>query len=65
VLYDICTVLIAEELGVLATGPDGRPLSAPLDLDADVAWVGFANAALRDAVLPVLQRSARKHGLTL
>jgi hypothetical protein len=52
--YDICTELIAREAGVIVTDPDGAPLSAPLDIRADVAWVGYANAALRDRIQPHL-----------
>lgn len=61
--YDCCTALIAEELGVIVTGIDGGPLDMPLDLDTDVAWVGYANAALRAAIEPPLQAALRRHGL--
>ena len=43
--YDICVELIAREAGVPLTDETGAPLSAPLDIRADVAWVGYANAA--------------------
>ena len=36
--YDLCTALIATELGVLVTDASGHPLNAPLNLEADVAW---------------------------
>lgn len=52
--YDICTALIAEELGVVITGPDGTRLDAPLAVDPDVAWIGYANAAIRAQVEPAL-----------
>ena len=45
--YDICCVLIAEESGVIVTDPYGRPLDAPLNVEAEVAWVGYANANIR------------------
>ena len=61
--YDICTALIAEALGIVLTGPDGAPLDAPLDVEAEVAWVGYANAAIRAAVEPALQAALRRHGL--
>jgi hypothetical protein len=61
--YDICTALIAEEVGVLITDLSGDPVNMPLLIDVDVAWVGYANAAIRDAVHPVLQMAARRHGL--
>ncbi len=58
--YDLCTELIAREAGVLVTDPWGRPLAAPLDTHSPVAWVGYANATLRDAIAPVLQRLLRE-----
>ncbi|MGC9348009.1 MAG: inositol monophosphatase [Anaerolineae bacterium] len=55
--YDICTALIAEELGIVITGPDGAPLDAPLAVDPDVAWIGYANPAIRRQVEPALLAS--------
>lgn len=52
--YDLATALIAEEAGVLLTDGLGNPLDAPLTLDADVAWAGYANAAIRAQVEPLL-----------
>jgi hypothetical protein len=52
--YDVCTALIAEEAGVILTDPWGAPLDVPLDIEADVAWVGYANAAIRAQVEPAL-----------
>lgn len=61
--YDLCTVLIAQELGVEVTAPDGAPVDAPFALEADVGWVGYANVALRERVEPALQRVLQRHGL--
>ena len=61
--YDICTALLAETLGVRLTGADGGPLDAPFSLDANVAWVGYANRELQAAVEPVLQRALMRRGL--
>ena len=61
--YDLCTALIACEAGVIITGPSGAALDAPLDLTTDVAWVGYANEALRRAIEPVLQGALRRRGL--
>lgn len=61
--YDICTALIAQELGVIVTAPDGGPLDAPLDVASDIGWVGYANAAIRSAVEPALLRSLTRRGL--
>jgi len=61
--YDLSTVLIAEEVGVLITDGRGRSLDAPLDTTTDVSWIGYANEAVRDEVEPVLMRLLAKHGL--
>ncbi|MGH2366579.1 MAG: inositol monophosphatase [Chloroflexota bacterium] len=61
--YDLCTALIAQEAGVVVTDEWGRPLTAPLDTVAEVAWVGYANAALRRIIEPVLQRLLREMGV--
>ena len=61
--YDICTELIARELGVIITDPTGAPLDVPLTLDANVAWVGYANEDLRNAIEPALRESLRRRGL--
>lgn len=53
--YDICTSLIAEELGVAITAPNGSPLDVPLDTETKVAWVGYTNAAIREQIEPVFQ----------
>jgi hypothetical protein len=61
--YDLCTALIARELGVIMTEPRGGSLSAPLNLNADVAWAGYANEAIRRQIEPLLQAALRKRGL--
>ena len=61
--YDLCTILIAEELGLAITDATGAPLDAPLDLESDVAWVGYANDALRRVVEPALLEALRRRGL--
>lgn len=52
--YDICVELIAREAGVTVTDENGRQLSAPLDIRAPVAWVGYANDALHASIQPHL-----------
>lgn len=54
--YDICTALIARELGCVVTAPDGRSLRAPLDTTSPVAWVGYANSTLARRIAPALRR---------
>ncbi len=54
--YDICTALIAQELGCIVSAPDGQPLRVPLDTTSPVAWVGYANAALSRKIAPKLRK---------
>ena len=57
--YDICTALIAQELGCVISAPDGRPLRAPLDTTTPVAWTGYANPALARRIRPKLRTLLR------
>jgi hypothetical protein len=61
--YDLCTELIARELGVIVTGPSGEPLDAVLSTEPDVAWAGYANNAIRAQMEPLLQQALRRRGL--
>jgi hypothetical protein len=61
--YDLAAELIARESGVIVTDALGRPLQAPLDVEADVAWVGYANDAIRAQMEPLLQEALRRRGL--
>ena len=61
--YDLCTELIARELGVIVTDERGRALEAPLDIAADVTWVGYANAQIRQLIEPLLQQALTRRGL--
>ena len=60
--YDICCALIAEESGVIVTDARGRPLDAPLNVEAEVAWAGYANAHIRAQIEPLLQQALRTRG---
>ena len=61
--YDLSTELIAREAGVIVTDERGRNLSAPLDVTTNVAWIGYANPAIRDLVHPALMEVLRERGL--
>ena len=61
--YDLCTELIARELGVVVTGPDGGPLRARLAVEPDVSWAGYANPNIRRVIEPLLQAALSKRGL--
>jgi hypothetical protein len=52
--YDICTALIAQELGVQITDLHGKSLSAPLDIREPIGWIGYANLTLRQQLEPIL-----------
>lgn len=54
--YDICTALIAQELGCVVTAPDGKPLRVALDTTSAVAWVGYANRTLARKIRPELRK---------
>jgi fructose-1,6-bisphosphatase/inositol monophosphatase family enzyme len=61
--YDLCTVLIAEELGLCVTDAAGHQINPPLDLETDVAWVAYANERLRARVEPALRAALKRHHL--
>lgn len=61
--YDICTELIARALGVIVTDEYGQPLRAPLNVAADVSWVGYANSAIENQIKPLLFTALRTRGL--
>jgi hypothetical protein len=60
--YDLCSALIATEMGVIVTDAFGRPLDAPLNVEADVAWAGYANEGIRRQIEPLLQAALSKRG---
>lgn len=62
--YDLCTELIARELGVVVTDVRGKQLSALLDVTTNVAWVGYANNRIRDEIEPLLQLALSRRGLS-
>ncbi len=61
--YDLCTELIARELGVIVTDAAGGPLRAPLSVEPDMAWAGYANVQIRAVIEPLLQAALIKRGL--
>jgi hypothetical protein len=61
--YDLCTELIAHELGVIVTDAGGNRLNAPLNVEADIAWAGYANEHIRAQIEPLMQGALRQRGL--
>jgi fructose-1,6-bisphosphatase/inositol monophosphatase family enzyme len=61
--YDICTMLIAKEAGIIITDQKGNDFDTPFDLHFPVNWVGYANTHIRDEVEPIIQKLFKKHSL--
>jgi len=61
--YDLCTELIAREMGVIVTDGGGETLRAPLDVETNIAWAGYANSYIREEIEPLLQRALARRGL--
>ncbi|HSY39449.1 MAG TPA: inositol monophosphatase, partial [Polyangia bacterium] len=62
--YDLSTELIAREAGVIVTDEAGRRLDAPLDVFSELAWIGYANEAIRAQVEPALREALGERGLS-
>ena len=62
--YDLATELIARETGVIVTDAAGGRLHAPLDVFSEIAWIGYANQAIRAQVEPALREALSEAGLT-
>lgn len=61
--YDLCTELIARELGVIITDENGKAPSFLLENEIDVAWIGYANEQIRGQIEPFLQNALKTRGL--
>lgn len=61
--YDLCTELIARELGVIVTDENGEPLGAPVNVEADISWVAYANKQIQAQIEPLLQAALQERGL--
>jgi len=61
--YDLCTALIAQEMGIAVTDLSGDLLNPPLDVTTEVGWAGYANARIRQQVEPLLKTALRRRGL--
>ena len=61
--YDICTELIAHEMGIVVTDEAGRPLTTRLNVDDDVSWVVYANRKIQKQIEPLLQEALSRRGL--
>jgi hypothetical protein len=55
--YDVASVLLAREAGVIITDGLGGELDGPLDVDTPLHWAGYANATLRRQIEPVMLKT--------
>jgi hypothetical protein len=58
--YDICTALVAQEVGVIVEAPLGGTINAPFDTTSPVSWVAYANETLARRLRPVLRAAIRE-----
>ncbi|HUS10137.1 MAG TPA: inositol monophosphatase family protein [Pyrinomonadaceae bacterium] len=61
--YDMCTEMIAREAGVVVTDERGALLRAPLRIEPDIAWAGYANDEIRREIEPLLHDALKRRGL--
>ena len=47
---------------MIVTDAAGQPLDAPLDIEAQVAWAGYANRHVRAQIEPLLQQALQERG---
>jgi len=61
--YDLCTELIARELGVIVTNERGSLLDARLDVQSDVSWAGYANENIRKQIEPLMLNALKNRDM--
>src|ERR1700752_75976 len=61
--YDMCTELIAREAGVIVTDVVGQQLMAPLAVEPNISWVGYANVDIQNQIEPLLRNALTRRGL--
>lgn len=60
--YDLCTELIAHEIGIIVCDPEGQRVNPQLNVTDDVTWVAYANPHIRAQIEPLLQAALRRRG---
>jgi hypothetical protein len=58
--YDLAALVVARAAGVIVEALPPGPLDVPLDPNADVAWAGYANAAVAARLRP--RPNSLQHG---
>lgn len=62
--YDVCTELIARELGIIVTDENADQLRAKLSVEPDVSWIGYANKAIQTQIESLLRKELESRELT-
>lgn len=60
--YDVSTLLIAREAGVIVRSFPGPEFDSPLDATTAVAWAGYANEAIQKEIEPTLVAILKEQG---
>ncbi|MBT29092.1 MAG: hypothetical protein CMO01_05455 [Thalassobius sp.] len=61
--YDICVILIAEEVGIVITDGYGNKFDAAMNLYDEIDWIGYANSELKNQLEKPLFNALKKHKL--
>jgi len=60
--YDLCTILIAQNAGVVVVDPrTGQAVDAALRIEPQLSFAAYANRALADSIQPVVQELVARY----
>jgi fructose-1,6-bisphosphatase/inositol monophosphatase family enzyme len=62
--YDVCAHLIGTEIGIIVTDAEGKPLDAPLTLNEEINWIGYANKDIEKEIKPLLLSILKENHLS-
>ena len=60
--YDLSSMLIAREAGIVITNGQGEQIDGPLDIHTSISWAAYANAAIAGKVEPLIAAFLRMCG---
>ncbi|HEX3149712.1 MAG TPA: hypothetical protein VHR66_16675 [Gemmataceae bacterium] len=63
--YDLAGMLVAKQAGVILTDGFGAELDGPLNVHHGMHWCGYANAALRRSIQPVILEWLCEKGISV
>ncbi|WDE97651.1 hypothetical protein PQO03_17635 [Lentisphaera profundi] len=61
--YDMASLLIVEEAGIIITDIHGQTLNAPMNTQDPINWIAYANKEIHKEVSSVFHCILEKHGL--